>query len=217
MPPGTIERRPSLACAVACVAFALTGACVRAPETVTAARAPDAVRRPDGVHVDPPFALPPPSLRAEAVEGVVALREPLSDDAMLAVARAYVAAFVREDLESLGRLLTSDATALGAKSRASKLALLETFRTRMRNYDYSRLAGASVLDEARLERRAFEEFDPDDRARPTEMQPGDVLLRVPVATPAMGGEPLFGSVIVFVLRAEDGETRIAAVAEDGPP
>ena len=80
---------------------------------------------------------------------------------------------------------------------------------------YAKLAGAEVARLDRIERYAYDELGtsgaPD---RPPEMQPGDLLARVPIATPRIGAEPLFGDVVVLLLRREDGRFKIAGVAEE---
>ena len=47
-----------------------------------------------------------------------------------------------------------------------------------------------------------------------QVQEGDVLVRVPVLVSRVGGDPLFGEVLVLLVRREEGELRIAGVAED---
>jgi len=46
------------------------------------------------------------------------------------------------------------------------------------------------------------------------MRPGDLLVRVPVATPRAGAEPLFGDVVVLLLRREGAAFKIAGEGEE---
>src|SRR6185436_1562536 len=102
----------------------------------------------------PPPALPPAVIRAEA-RGVVALREPVGDEAIREVVRGLVAGFEHEDLEALKALLTPDATLIGA--RGSHLALGDSWMRRLRTFDYTSMSGVEVV---RLER--IQRFDFDD-------------------------------------------------------
>ncbi|HEX8793699.1 MAG TPA: nuclear transport factor 2 family protein, partial [Polyangiaceae bacterium] len=117
--------------AAAC-ALLLTAACAPA---VPALQAPSASaepppRRPDAVVVEPPPAMPVPAVHAEA-QGVVALREPLSSDAVVDVVRALLDAWQRESLDALGALLTPDAGPIDSRARG-RAALVESWRQRMR-------------------------------------------------------------------------------------
>jgi hypothetical protein len=46
------------------------------------------------------------------------------------------------------------------------------------------------------------------------MRPGDVYIRVPIATPRVGSEQLFGDYLVLLLRREDGHLKIAGQADE---
>ena len=148
-------------------------------------------------------------------EGVVALREPLGGDAVAATVRALFRGFEREDAETLASLVTDDATVLGAargsrgagqtgqSGQAGERSVLELWRARLRTVDYGRLAGAEVAQIDRIERFAYADLGgAGEPERPAEMQSGDVLARVPVATPRVGSEQLFGDVVVLLLRRD---------------
>jgi hypothetical protein len=49
------------------------------------------------------------------------------------------------------------------------------------------------------------------------MREGDLLVRVPILTPRVGNDRLFGDVVVLLLRREDGRFKIAGYGEDGAP
>ena len=176
--------------------------------------------------LDPPPAVPLATDRAVA-RGVVALREPLGEDALFDVVRAYTAAFQREDVDGLIQLLTYDAVALDAKGSRSRSTIVDGWRARFRNLDYAKLSGMEIVDVDAIERYAVQDLGgPNAPSRPAEMREGDVLLRIPVAAARIAGERYFGDVIVMLLRrdapsAEGSATkqhyRIAALSEEDAP
>ncbi len=192
-------------------------ACAGGP-LVTATEMPkDVTRHPDGVALDPPAALPDAGDRAPA-RGVVALREPLADDAVGDVVRAYFTAFEREDIEGLAALLTTDVVSLDPRLHGGRSALLQAWTTRMKSLDYAHTAGLENVDPDRFERHAYQDLGtPGAPARPAVMDPGDVLVRAPVTTPRVNGERYFGDVLVLVLRREGDRLKIAAVGEEDAP
>ncbi|WP_394850299.1 hypothetical protein LZC95_22930 [Pendulispora brunnea] len=184
---------------------------------MTAPETPSEPRRPDGVVLDPPAAIPLATDRAGA-RGVVALREPLGDDAMFDVVRAFVSAFQREDADALIGLLTFDAVLLDAKGTKSRSAIVDGWRARFRNLDYSKLVGTEVIDLDAIERYTAQNASSANvPARPAEMREGDVLLRIPVAAARVAGERYFGDVITMVLRREGERYRIAGLGEEDAP
>lgn len=175
---------------------------------------PTAPRRPDGVALDPPPAIPSPVDYAEA-RGVVALREPLADKDVEDVVRAYILAFQREDDPTLVQLLAQEAVSLGRQG-STRPQLLEIWRTKMRSFEYQRLAGLEVARLAQMERHTYETLGvPGALPRPPSMRPGDLYVRVPIATPRVGADQLFGDVLVLLLRREDGRLKIAGQADEG--
>ncbi len=174
---------------------------------------PTTPRHPDGVALEPPPAMPAPSDRAEA-RGVVALREPLADKDVEDVVRAYIRAFEREDDQALIQLLAADATSLGRQG-SSRQQLIEIWRTKMKSFEYQRLAGLEVARVSQIERHTYETLGgPGAPARPSEMRPGDLYIRVPIAIARVGSEQLFGDTLVLLLRREDGRLKIAGQADE---
>lgn len=205
------RRTSTRSSAVAVVAFAI-GACGRAGWE-TATEVPESPRRPDGVALEPPPAMPPPSDRAEA-RGVVALREPLADEEVEDVVRAYLRAFEREDERALLHLLAAEASSLGRQG-SSRQPLIDVWRLKMKSFEYQQIAGLEVARVSQLERHTYETLGgPGAPARPDEMRPGDLYVRVPIATPRIGSEQLFGDVLVLLLRREDDRLKIAGQADE---
>jgi len=179
----------------------------------TATELPKTPRRPAGVALEPPPAMPEAADRADA-RGVVALREPLADKDVEDVVRAYIRAFEREDDQALIQLLAQEAGSLGRQG-SNRQQLIEIWRTRMKSFEYQRLAGLEVARVSQLERHTYETLGgPGAPARPPEMRPGDLYVRVPIATPRVGSEQLFGDVLVLLLRREDGRLKIAGQTDE---
>jgi hypothetical protein len=187
---------------------------VEAPQADTGAPGPP--RRPDAVLLEPPPARPPAVAHAEA-RGVVALRAPIGSDAVTAVVRAWIDAWQRESLDALADLLSADAAAIDARGHG-RAALIDAFRQRLQAHEYARLAGLEVVRTDRIERADYEDFDASGtsggRPRPPEMRRDDLYVRVPLEATHVAGERLFGDVLVFLLRREDGRLRVVAYAEE---
>lgn len=195
--------------ALACALLAV--ACGGGFETQTELTA--APRRPDGVALEPVPALPRTRDHAEA-RGVVALREPVANRDVEELVQAYVRAFAREDEPALLQLLTPDAVPL-ARPSGTRQQLVESWRTKMRSFEYQRLAGMEIARVDEMERHTFETFGaPGDPPRPPAMKQGDLYIRVPIATPRLGSDQLFGDVLVLVLRRVEGRLRIAGQADE---
>jgi hypothetical protein len=174
---------------------------------------PKISRRTGGVVLEPPATIPPASDRARA-SGIVALREPPADKDVEDVVRSYIRGFEREDADALAQLLAQDASALGRPS--GRAQLIELWRTRMKNFEYQKLAGVEVARVSSMERHTYGTLGASDTlSRPAEMRPGDLYVRVPIATPRVGTEQLFGDVLILLLRREDGRLKIAGQADEG--
>ena len=144
----------------------------------------------------------------------MALREPLADKDVEEVARAYLRAFEREDEPALVQLLAQEASSLG-RPGSSRQQLVEIWRTKLKSFEYQRLAGLEVARLSQMERHTFETLGlPGAPPRPPEMRPGDLYVRIPISTPRVGSEQLFGDVLVLLLRREDGRLKIAGQADE---
>jgi len=176
---------------------------------------PKTPRRPDGVVLEPPPALPAPADRAPA-SGIVALREPLADKDVEDVVRAYVRAFEREDIDALIQLLAQEASPLGRAGGKSQL--IDLWRTKIKNFEYQKLAGVEVARVAQIEKHTYDTLGASGGPiRPPEMRPGDLYVRVPIATPRVGSDQLFGDFLILLLRREDGRLKIAGQADETGP
>lgn len=181
-------------------------------------------RRPDGVSLDPPPALPAVTDHARASDGVVALRAPLGSDAALDLLHAYVRAIATEDVAAMVALHATEATFVlsppgqAPRSFPGAAALWERRFSRL---DYGALAGAVVVREADATVRrippgteASLPTSPDDEGAPTAAPGAELVVRAPVATTRAAGQALLGSELVLYLRRDGDRWRVAAVVED---
>lgn len=175
---------------------------------VTVTELPKAPRRPDGVVLEQPLTVPDADEHGKAEDSVVTLREPFESRALVDLVKAYFRAWEHEDVDGLGRMLTADAILL----KRPGANVLESFRARLRIYEYQRIAGLEVARFDRIERHGYGDLQSADR--PLEMREGDLLVRVPVLVARVSGDPLFGESLVLMVRREEGALRIAGLAEE---
>ena len=98
---------------------------------------------------------------------------------------------------------------------STRQQLVEIWRTKMKSFEYQRLAGLEVARISQIERHTYETMGaPGSPPRPAEMRQGDIYIRVPIATPRVGSEQLFGDILVLLLRREDGRLKIAGQADE---
>jgi hypothetical protein len=174
-------------------------------------------RHPDGVVLEPSPAIPDASDLAIA-RGVVSLREPLSEEAVKKTVHAYFVAFVKEDHNAIEKLLTDDVVELGTQGRDGKDALTAAWKARVSALEYGRLEGSTIEDLDNIERYRFDDLGGAGRdSRPPEMRPSDLLVRVRVLEARVQGERYFGDVLVFLLRREGAEYKIAGIEERDAP
>jgi hypothetical protein len=186
------------------------------PGPVPEASAAPPPRRPDAVVIDPPPLRPPPAVRSGA-QGVVSLREPAGRDAVVELVQAFLDAWQRGSLDSLLALSASDAGLLDDPEHGHA-ALIESWRQRLRAHDYGRLPVAEIVRPDRIERWDWEELGtPATPSRPPVMVPGEILVRAPLEVTRLGGEKVFGDVVVMILRRQEGRLRIAAYGEADAP
>lgn len=211
--------RPGIVFRVSCAAvIALGFGCGRAeppplsPSLTDSAVARPESRAPDGVLVDAPTVVPTPLAR-DSARGVVALREPPAQDAVVELVRTFLDGWQRESLETLLGLATTDAGLIDGPDHGHA-ALVDSWRQRLRAHDYGRLAGAEMVLPERIERWEWDELGtPPKPPRPWGMRPGELLVRAPLEVTRVAGERVFGDVVMMVLRRQDGTLRIAGYSE----
>jgi len=181
-------------------------------------------RKPDGVAIDLISAPPPARDRAEAADGLVTLRTPLGVDRAVAAVEELFRKIVVEDGDGLESLFTRDAlqlsTAAPTAGPGQTPQALNFWQARFRKLDYTRLAGELVYREAELQIfRAEDAVDaPPHPAIRADVLAGltgnDVVVRVPILTPRVGADRLFGEELVLWLRRDGDRYRISRVLED---
>ncbi len=188
----------------------------------------DERRHPDGVAVDPLDYPPDPKEHGQASEGVIALRTPLGPEAARETTRSFLVAISHEDLESLRKLFTSDATSINPSTRVRENAFY-FFSRRFGKLDYTFLANVGFYQEDRMELYRASEADTlwSDTVGPTAsaaagtpssmndaLDTGDVVVRVPLTLPRVGASPLLGDEVTLLLRRSGGKYAIHRVVED---
>jgi hypothetical protein len=180
-------------------ALAVVTACAPSPMT-TALALPAAPRQPDGVLLDPSPVVPPAAERAPA-RGVVSLKEPVGDDVVRRAVDAFFATFANRDSEALDVLLSRSARLLDAHGGSTYSALREELRGRIHAFEVAGVSSARIDGIERFDYRDLDEAGA--RARPREMRPDDVLVRVHVSLPRSAAVKLFAAVVVLLFRWEE--------------
>jgi hypothetical protein len=200
--------------------LALTG-CAAQPDKgfVTASELPTERRRPDGVAVDPTSAPPRAKDVANTGDALVTLRAPVGLEKALTTVRLFFQAIVAEDSDALGAVLTRDALntnpSMGGPMGSPSASLF--WAHRFRRLDYTKLAGEVIYRENELDvYRADDELtlSPHPAVRADALNAGDVVIRVPIATPRAGLDRLMGDDILVWLRRTGNEYKIYRLLED---
>jgi hypothetical protein len=208
--PGCRPAAVGLIALLACGTPQHAGLSVGGAGPVDSADAPS--RRPDAVVLDPPPAIPS-AVERSAASGVIALREPLGDDAVRDLVRSVLDAWSRESLDQLVLLLTNDAGPIEARSRG-RSALVESWRQRLHAHEYRRLAGLDLFHPERIERYGWKDLSAlNARQRPPEMRPEELYVRVPLEVTRIGGERVFGDVLLLLLRRDGAKYLVVAYGE----
>jgi len=165
--------------------------------------------------LEPSAALPAPIDRGRT-QAIVTLREPEDRASVARLVKSFFEAWQDASLDALLALLSPDAGPLEGRSHG-RSALAELWRQRLQAHDYSRLLGVELVRPERIERWTWDDLEaPLAPARPADMQPGEVYVRVPIEVTHVGGERLFGDVAVMVLRRGGRGLRIASYGELEP-
>ncbi len=189
----------------------------------TASKLPDGKRRPDAVAVD--LASEPPAWQAtsESKDGLMTLRTPLGVTVALRTIKAFLSAVVREDMSDMSAVLHPGAqvsnTRTGSKSYAQNMTYMWRRRFQKRKFELlsNRLVYRSA-DVMTYRPEHLEALPVNVRmvAAKQSMNPGDLLMRVPIATTSVRNQRLLGDEIVFWLRRKGDRFVIYHMAEDVP-
>jgi hypothetical protein len=188
-------------------------------EFATASELPDEKRRAQGIAVDLPSDPPETRDEAPADDGVVALRAPLAESVATRVVRDFLESAVEEDANKLSGLMTPSALLyeLGARRGQVVHNAHQAWRHRFRKHEYQELGRKLLFREADVATYRGEKIT----ALPAELQlvgappaPSDLVLRVPITSPHLRSERVFGDEIVFWLRRDGEGYVIFLMAED---
>ncbi len=167
--------------------------------------------------LEPTLTVPDAEERA-AAGGVVALRLPTASAEVESYVRRMLEACVAENLPELAQLF-APAAPFFVGPRAT-VSAVDTYRNRLRSFDYGKLRGATVAkwddmeilrDDELPSRRAPLLSDP----RFPPLHAGDVFVHVPIDLPRNVNEPLFGDAVWFLLR-RSGDRLVAVVVGEDP-
>jgi len=190
----------------------------------TALEVKEAPRKPDGVLLEPPPAVPAVEERGRAQDGVVALRQPVSDEQLAEVAREYVRVYTQSggNVSVLNQLLTDDAVLFDANGHSTPRPNIVQFvqnKFSLHPQDYHSLQD-DIVRADNLQRWAHDDLGPrTDPPRPPEMRAGDIYARLPLETRlSAAGDPLFhNTLVMLVRRGADHKLRIAGLMETDTP
>ena len=197
------------------VALALTASCgagAASPSALPPKGPP--IRSPEGVVLEVNAPLPAPAAVSSA-RGVVALVEPIPDEAIRDVVFAYFDALRRRDKDAMRPIVAERAVRIdGARATYGDREGLITGQIFATGRDYGGISPADLANPDRMIRYALSDLAAANQKRPEPMMPLDVMVRLEMPEPRGAGDKLFEATILFVLRAENGKTRIVTVLEE---
>lgn len=192
------------------------GACGPRPPK-TASEPPPA---PTGVAVEPISALPKPSDRAFGGEGVATLRAPVPTEQIMGLVRRLFEAFHAREVALLEPDLDESILDLRSdgESTRPRWQLVNDLRQRLKGTQAFELLEVEAMYRAQdVEVWARDELgQPGRPARPQAMVDGDLLIRIPIATPRLGADVLFGEEIRLLLRRDGARYRVRGYGEVVP-
>lgn len=174
--------------------------------------------------VEPTPALPPAEEHGKASDGVLALRQPVTNEQVAELVHRYMHAYVEErviERATIEELLERDAVLLGDQNKSAprvNITQLVDQRVIQHAKEYRDKGDLSHAD--KLVRWGYDDIGPrTDPPRPTEMREGDVYVRVPVdPVLSIQGDPLFRATLILVIRRSvDHKLRFIAVGESDMP
>ncbi|MBL8717966.1 MAG: hypothetical protein JNL79_18450 [Myxococcales bacterium] len=175
-----------------------------------------------GIVAEPVSALPPSASEATHGDGAVTLRTPIPPEAALALVRRLFDALHARNLEPVRNdfeqpVLDLTKSALVPSGPWGAMAPTDVFTwlvQRAKDNPFDQLDVELVYKPQEVELYAFGELGlPGRPARPAAMGEDDLFVRVPIVTPRVGTDTLFGDEIKLVLRRHGGLLRVHAYGE----
>ncbi|MEO7096957.1 MAG: hypothetical protein ABI175_27105 [Polyangiales bacterium] len=158
-----------------------------------------------GVAVDPLAELPRPVDVAKESDSVATLRAPLPPEMIAGLVRRYFDAYhtrssqpIEADLDEV--IVDLHELPNGAGDR-TKMYWIADFSAKVKGLPYDQVEVEQMYRSQDVEVYSRETLgQPGRPPRPTSMGADDVLVRIPIATPRLGADILFGDEIVLLLR-----------------
>ena len=173
-----------------------------------------------GISVDPISSVPGAADHATVTESVVTLRAPVGTEAVMALVRRVFEAFHARDARSLEVDLDDNIIDVKSEPQAQKpkWQWVSDMVTRMKATSaFEQLDVDAMYRPQDVEIYAYGELSlPGRPSRPMAMGTDDVLVRIPIATPRLGADILFGDEIRLLLRRDGSRYRIRGYGEVVP-
>jgi hypothetical protein len=199
------------------VAMGLAAAC--GPRPLRTAGSPPPADS-TGIAVDPISSVPGAADHALATESVVTLRAPVGTEAVMALVRRVFEAFHARDARAIDVDLDDNIIDVKAENQPQKAKWqwVSEMSTRMKATSaFEQLDVDAMYRPQDVEVYAYGELSlPGRPSRPTAMGTDDVLVRIPIATPRLGADVLFGDEIRLLLRRDGARYRIRGYGEVVP-
>lgn len=212
-----LSKRSSKGLLAVVAALGLSAACSAKP--LRTAGSPPPVDS-NGIAVDPISSVPSAADKATATDSVVTLRAPVGTEAVMALVRRVFEAFHARDARALDVDLDDSVVDVRADNQPikQKWQFLNEMTSRMKvTTAFEQLDVEAMYRPADVEIYAYAELGlPGRPSRPTVMTNDDVLVRIPIATPRLGADVLFGDEIRLLLRRDGARYRIRGYGEVVP-
>ncbi len=172
------------------------------------------------VPTDPTTALPRPSDVARSSDTAATLRPPVSDEVALAlVARLFRAFHARsaQQLEPDVDDYVVDVTPEGGAGGRPRASWIWELQSRLHTGAFDALDVDQMYRPSDVEIYRVEDLGlPGRPTRPATMGADETLVRVPIATPRVGADVLFGEEILLLLRRDGARFKIRGYGERYP-
>lgn len=219
MPHPWSRRSSALLLSVACGAAIFGLGC--GASRVKTSEAPTANDGGLGVAVDPLAVLPRPLDTAKESDSVATLRTPLPPETISGLVRRYFEAYharsaqpIEADLDDV--ILDLHETPGGVGDRV-KIYWITDFTQKVKGLPYDQLEVEQMYRSQDVEVYARETLgQPGRPPRPSAMGADDVLVRIPIATPRLGADILFGDDITLLLRRDGTAYKIHGELQNVP-
>ena len=172
------------------------------------------------VPTDPTTALPRASDVARSSDTAATLRPPVPDEVALAlVARVFGAFHARsaQQIEPDVDDYVVDVTPEGGSGGRPRASWIWELQNRLRTGAFDALDVDQMYRPSDVEIYGVEDLGlPGRPTRPASMGPDETLVRVPIATPRVGADVLFGDEILLLLRRDGARFKIRGYGERYP-